>query len=689
MQCGIVKEALYEPPTMEEALSRTLRDVFRHREFRAGQEEVCRAVFRGEDALLVMPTGAGKSLCYQLPAVARGGTALVVSPLLSLIEDQVMKLRELGLVAERIHSGLDRAASRVVCRRYLDGELGFLFIAPERLSVPGFAEMLARRPLSLIAIDEAHCISQWGHDFRPEYRMLGGRLPGFRPAPVLALTATATPEVQDDIAGQLGLSEANRFIQGFRRRNLHIEALPVSPGRRGEAIVGLLQAPERRPAIVYANSRRDTESLAQALSSKVAASAYHAGLPKDERERVQNAFVTGEVQVVVATVAFGMGIDKANVRTVVHAGLPASVEGYYQEIGRAGRDGESAHAVLLYGYADQKTHEFLLSRSYPEANTLKKLFGLLRGGSVERDVLRTRFGEPSPEIDEVFERTLEQLWVHGAVAFGEGDEVSANAVPTAAYTKTYEAQRNARFSQLRAMAQYSETSACRMMELVRYFGDTQDAEGRCGCCDTCLPEGCIAQALRVPSATENQIVSNILGLLDGKSQTLGQIHRALTGVARETVVHLVDALARANIVTTETATFEKDGERISFVRVRLVPGRASASASALSVRTPARPEQSKAVRKREKPVRVEAASVTAGGLNEPLMLALKTWRRKEAQDARIPAFRVFSDRVLTVIANNRPTNLDALGRCHGVGPRSAEKYGAAVLAVIDGSSASL
>src|SRR5580698_4750455 len=254
-----------------ESLTELLHRAFGHPSFRANQEAVCRAAVDGDDLLLVMPTGSGKSLCYQLPAIARGGTALVVSPLIALIEDQCAKLTAQGFSVARIHSGLDRAVARQACRDYLAGTLQFLFIAPERMRVPGFPEMLAKRKPALIAIDEAHCISAWGHDFRPDYRTLGDYLPSLRPAPIIALTATATPAVQRDIVAQLQLQQAALFIHGFRRDNLHIEVVEMSKPKRNEFAAKLLSKPENRPAIVYAPSRKAAEDLAGMLGGRAAA----------------------------------------------------------------------------------------------------------------------------------------------------------------------------------------------------------------------------------------------------------------------------------------------------------------------------------------------------------------------------------------------------------------------------------
>lgn len=495
----------------EAPLRPLLKRVFGHDAFRPFQEAVCRSVTEGRDALLVMPTGAGKSLCYQLPGMARAGTALVISPLIALMEDQVARLRALGLAAERIHSGIDRLVSRQVCRDYLGGKLDFLFVAPERLSVPGFPEMLAKRTPSLVAVDEAHCISHWGHDFRPDYRLLGGRLPLLRPAPVIALTATATPRVQDDIALQLGMTAAGRFIHGFRRTNIAVEVTEAPPSRRAEIVREVLADPARRPAIVYTPTRREAESLAEELGSRVKAVAYHAGMTPRERGDAQRRFLEGRAEVIVATIAFGMGIDKANVRTVVHTGLPASVEEYYQEIGRAGRDSLPSRAILLHSYGDTRTHEFFLARDYPEDRVLS-----------------------GPEKE----------------------------------------QREHRRMQIDLMRRFAEGSACRMLQLVRHFGDQEDSGALCGICDSCAPSGGVATTLRAPTAMEEAVLRRALELLRRRDgQTTGQLHREVVeqfpAVERRLFEELLGGMARGGLVTIEDDQFEKDGQTIRFRRAYL------------------------------------------------------------------------------------------------------------------------
>ncbi|MEI9950291.1 MAG: DNA topoisomerase 3 [Pseudomonadota bacterium] len=466
-------------------LQTLLRERFGFDSFRPHQQAVCEAAAAGEDVLLVMPTGAGKSLCYQLPGLARGGTTLVVSPLIALMEDQVTRLQSLGLRAERIHSGRPRLESRQVCADYLAGALDYLFIAPERLGVAGFPELLARRPLGLIAIDEAHCISQWGHDFRPDYRLLGQRLPQLRPAPVVALTATATPIVQRDIVLQLGLGgRARLFIHGFRRHNLALEALEVPPKDRPGRALQWLAGEGRLPAIVYAPTRKTAESVAHVLSSVHRAKAYHAGLPAEVRERVQAEFLAGKLDVVVATVAFGMGVDKADIRTVLHLALPGSVESYYQEIGRAGRDGKPSRTVLMHHFADRKTHEFFLERDYPEASVLEKLFKALKPEPVNAQTLRkkTRVAKLG------FDKALEKLSIHGGL-LGAADEKLVRGHDQ--WRTPYAAQRALRTEQLELVARFAQGRQCRMIALVRHFGDSEDGGQPCGSCDVCAPQACI------------------------------------------------------------------------------------------------------------------------------------------------------------------------------------------------------
>ncbi len=484
------------PVSREEApldLRALLQTRFGFAAFRPYQEEVCRTVASGRDTLLVMPTGAGKSLCYQLPGLARRGTTLVISPLIALMEDQVAKLQKQSLRAERIHSGRDREESREVCRAYLDGRLDYLFVAPERFRVPGFSQMLARRRPTLIAVDEAHCISQWGHDFRPDYRMLGEHLPLFRdltstPTPVVALTATATPAVQDDIVLQLGFRDCSKFIHGFRRTNLAIEVVERNPSARPGFIEALLKDPARRPAIVYAPTRKTAESIASTLSSKMRTAAYHAGLPLRERDAVQERFLAGDLEVIVATVAFGMGVDKADIRTVLHAALPGSVEAYYQEIGRAGRDGLPSRAVLLQAFIDRKQHEFFLDRDYPSVALLGQLFETLGDRPVDKFAARQHV----TANDETFERVLEKLWLHGGVGVGAEEQlVRGNAT----WARSYDAQRSHRLDQIDRMSRFVRTNACRMLQLVRHFGDRNDAAARCGSCDICAPRERITAAL--------------------------------------------------------------------------------------------------------------------------------------------------------------------------------------------------
>ncbi len=666
-------------PVRSSDLGTLLRDSFGFEAFRPYQEEVCVAAAAGRDVLLVMPTGAGKSLCYQLPGIARGGTTLVISPLIALMEDQVAALAQRGFAAERIHSGRDRSESRAVCKSYLQGRLDYLFIAPERLKVPGFPEMLARNKPSLIAIDEAHCISQWGHDFRPDYRMLGERLPLLRPAPVIALTATATPEVQDDIVNELRLDTPLRFIHGFRRTNIAVEAVARNPSERGDLVKTLLRDAGRRPAIVYAPTRRVAEELAKDLSKSHHAAAYHAGLRAAVRDDVQSAFLRGKLDVIVATTAFGMGIDKPNVRTVIHAALPATVEGYYQEIGRAGRDGEPSRAILLYGFIDTKTHEFFLERDYPEAQVLARIQSVLSDQPVSLESLPRRAKVPA----EIFEKAMEKLWLHGGALIA-GDDVRLG---TADWRLAYERQIAHKKGQLTRMRRFAETSTCRMLQLVRHFGDQQDSGAPCLQCDVCVPGSCVAQTFRSPSPIEREAAERVLGALrvrDGRA--VGQLHKELYGEAlsRAAFDQVLSALARSGAVTLVDDEFQKDGETITFQRIRLSSQPLDVNALQFVI-VPEPTSRGRGKGRRGRKPRAPRAPREKRLVTDPLEATLREWRAKEAKRSRIPAFRVMNDRTLLGIVTARPTGESELLDVSGIGPGLLGKYGKAILAIVSAS----
>jgi RecQ family ATP-dependent DNA helicase len=696
-------------PHNPENLAQLLHSVFGFARFRANQEAVCRAAVDGRDLLLVMPTGAGKSLCYQLPAIALGGTALVISPLIALMEDQVAKLAALNLRVARIHSGLDRSISRQACVDYLAGTLDFLFIAPERLRVPGFPEMLAKRPPALIAIDEAHCISQWGHDFRPDYRMIGQYIPALRngsgSVPVLALTATATPTVQADITAQLGMISPARFIHGFRRHNLAIEVVELPVPQRAGAICSLLAHRDRRPAIVYATSRKQSESLAEELSQLMPAAAYHAGLDAETRERVQSAFQCGQLEVVVATIAFGMGIDKADIRTIIHAGLPGTLEGYYQEIGRAGRDGAPSRTFLMHSYADQRTHDFFHNRDYPPTDHLHQLFRMLSEDARSIEELRA----DSKLTEEEFDKALEKLEIHGGARVDFTGNVTLGA---SGWKKTYSIQAQHRAEQFERVLRFTASSECRMSSLVRHFGDDADAAQSCGVCDICDPAGAILRLFRRATNAERSLAQLILDELRSVDyKAAGTLQRSVDPsghITREDFDAVLDAMSRARLIAIEDAEYEKDGEVRRYRKVRLTEtGLATRSAAQVELLLSdgiAEEFASLDNRKRSRKVSIREASTKSGDPNrisaqpqrsarelsapialsvdgEALAARLKEWRTGEAKRLRVPPYCILHDRTLTAVASARPTSPRQLIEIGGIGPAKVEKFGPAILEI--------
>ncbi len=684
------------PNTQSESLASLLQKAFGFPSFRANQEAVCRAVIAGRDVLLVMPTGSGKSLCYQLPALARGGTALVISPLIALMDDQASKLAKLGLKVARVHSGLDRMTSRQSCRDYLSGGLQFMFIAPERLRVTGFAEMLAKRKPTLIAIDEAHCISQWGHDFRPDYRMLGQYLPALRPAPVVALTATATPIVQNDIIHQLCLLEPARFIRGFRRENLAIEVVEVPRPSRPRLTCELLKDPARRPAIVYAPTRKEAEALASDLSRLFPAAAYHAGLESDQRERVQRAFVDSRIEAVVATIAFGMGIDKPDVRTIIRTALPGSIEAYYQEIGRAGRDGKPSRTILMHSYADLRIHEYFFERDYPPVESLEAIFQQLRPEPQPQEAILNGL-RMDPEL---FNIALEKLTIHGGAAVDFAENVTLEGRD---WQRSYNTQLEQKRAQLDLVRRYAETHQCRMQALVRHFGDLADSMRACGQCDFCDPRRCIAQRFRAITKAEQQTMHTLLDTLrHAKGPSIGRLHRVLfpnEAMSRNDFEYLVGAMASAGLVLVEDATFEKEDKIISYRKVSLTQeGRKLGEHTPVELLLTERSEAREPVKPRRRPSsprppkrRLEGGDqqrgpVTFSPEQAALEEKLRAWRLAEARKLALPAFCVFSDRTLRAIVQAHPATSDDLLAVEGIGPAKAEKFGPSILQICRSSS---
>ena len=379
-----------------------LETIFGHRGFRGEQGEIVRHVAEGNDALVLMPTGGGKSLCYQLPALLRDGVAIVVSPLIALMQDQVDALRQLGVRAACLNSTLDAAAAQSVERDLLAGDLDLLYVAPERLLTARFLSLLDRAPLALFAIDEAHCVSQWGHDFRPEYRELTILHERWPRVPRIALTATADPPTQREIAERLQLEDARRFVSSFDRPNIRYTVVQKENAKR--QLLDFLEPRRGEAGIVYCLSRRKVEETAEFLAGQgIDAVPYHAGMDPTLRLANQHRFLRGEGVVVVATIAFGMGIDKPDVRFVAHIDLPKSIEGYYQETGRAGRDGEPAEAWMCYGLGDLVLLRQMIeqSESGPERKRLEHrkldaLVGYCETMRCRRQVLLDNFGESLP-----------------------------------------------------------------------------------------------------------------------------------------------------------------------------------------------------------------------------------------------------------------------------------------------------
>jgi ATP-dependent DNA helicase RecQ len=625
-------------------LAAALRRHFGHEAFRPGQDVLVSAVLDGQDLLAVMPTGSGKSLGFQLPALLLDGITLVVSPLISLMKDQVDELNRRGIAAGAINSQVDPHGRREAIAAARAGRLRLLYVAPERFASEGFTRILEELPVARFVIDEAHCVSEWGHDFRPDYRRLrdaaracrrGDGSPG-RP-PIAAFTATATPEVRDDIVDLLGLARPRVFVAGFDRPNIHLHVRPVSGDiEKREILPGLVAG---RRALVYSSTRRGAETAATTLlDAGQRAGAYHAGLTDAERTKVQDLFANGMLQVVCATNAFGMGIDRPDIELVVHMDVPGSLEAYYQEIGRAGRDGREATALLLWNFADVKTREFLIEQG--------------------RDDLPGRPGVALDPAELARRKDLER-------------------------------------KKLRRMVAYATATACYRATILRYFGDRAAREpcDTCGNCQRRAPldpdELLLVRKILsgIARAGERYGRRKIAAMLVGRLDELPDPLKALSttglldGESERRIQAWIDAACSAGLIRESadqyrTLSLTPFGREVMAGRDTHVELTAPAEAAA-----PTAGRGGRRRRDRKGPAAPPSlAEDTPPSL--PVVEALRAWRLTEARSREMPPYVILHDRTLQAIATVLPRSRAELVGVPGIGPVKLDAYGDQILTIV-------
>ncbi|HEX7518373.1 MAG TPA: RecQ family ATP-dependent DNA helicase [Chthoniobacterales bacterium] len=687
-----------------------LEKYFGFREFLDAQEEVISAITGGADALVVMPTGGGKSLCYQLPALLLEGTTVVVSPLIALMKDQVDALQRRGISATLINSSLSPEEQRERIRALARGEFKLVYIAPERFRSRSFLEALGQCTIALFAVDEAHCLSMWGHDFRPDYFRLDQVLETLGRPQVAAFTATATPEVRRDILTHLALREPREFVAGFARPNLKLLISPVAnEAQKYERLHALIR--ENKTGIVYCSTRKRVEAVAETLkTAKISSILYHGGMNDEEREQAQNEFMQGRRDIVVATNAFGMGIDRSDIRFVVHFDVPGSVEAYYQEAGRAGRDGEAATCDLFFNHADTRVQEFFIEGSNPPLEFIVQTYEMLRREADDKHELQISIKEMATRLSSegndmmlssslhVLDREgyLDRFDIPGRRVRGTRllqPEVRGHQLKLDA-AKLREKERRDR-AKLKLMIEFAYARTCRQQAILRYFGEADPA--RCGNCDICLET---AGPSRAPTADEALIVRKALSGVARMSTRggedweprfgRGRIVQTLVGSrSREIIQARLDQLSTYGLLKSEgvaylnqlmrelqdagmllssggqypMVTLTKLGEEVMKGRTDYElhwPQRASSSSEKLSQR------KSKArASSLDELVPVDAA------VYERLKKVRLDLARKHGD---VPAYVIFPDETLRAFARLKPKSVEAGRKIRGVGEIKARRY---------------
>ena len=693
-----------------------LKKHFGFGEFLEGQEDIIRQILEGKDGLAVMPTGGGKSLCYQLPALCLPGVTLVVSPLIALMKDQVDVLLAKGVAATLINSTLTHAEQGDRISRMQAGEYKLVYVAPERFRARGFCEAVRELEVSFLAIDEAHCLSQWGHDFRPDYMRLGKARKLLGDPQCVAFTATATADVRKDIIGVLELEEPFQTVTGFARPNLSFNITAVekaaSKFKRVKAIVE-----EHKTGIVYCATRKRVEEVAETLNSwGVKSIAYHGGMTEEQREATQNKFISKKADVAVATNAFGMGIDRSDVRFVVHFEIPGSVEAFYQEAGRAGRDGEAAWCELLFNYADTRTQEFFIDGANPGMPLIRDVYQYFlnaAGANHEvhvgidevKDAVGAKNGMAVSSAISVLARNglIERFDVKGQRMRGtrlRRPEVLASGMDLDEDALEEKELRDR--SKLQAMVQMCYGAGCRQQAILEYFGE-MDAEV-CGACDVCCSD--YGTESRDTSENEDMIVRKVLsgvarmswkrrGEWEGRFGR-GRIVQMLTGSkSQEVMKAALNELTTYGILKVEGTAFLNELMHALHDAGLLVTQRGEFPLVTLTKRG----EEAMKGDGRYRIVWPQARKESmvkdggTGGVNGEtlgelapfdgtLFTMLKDLRNDLAKQDGVPSYVVFTNKTLEAFARLRPKSVEAGLRIKGVGPAKAEKYLEPFLATI-------
>jgi ATP-dependent DNA helicase RecQ len=678
-----------ERPTIEQARA-ALKSAFGYDDFRPGQTKAIESVLAGRDTLVVLPTGGGKSVCYQIPALVLPGLTVVVSPLISLMKDQVDALEARDLPAAFINSTLTSAQVADRLNRAARGEIRLLYMAPERFDFGNVATRLRDIGVSLLAIDEAHCISQWGHDFRPSYLRVADARKRIGSPPTVALTATATPEVREDICRQLALTDPNTIITGFDRTNLTYHVLPArNEAEKDDLLVETLEQNEGL-AVVYASTRKAVDRLAFLLEQRgIEAAGYHAGLDDTHRREVQEAFMTEKIRAIVATNAFGMGIDKPNVRVVIHHSMPGTLEAYYQEAGRAGRDGKHSEVFLLHAFPDRFTHEFFIKSSYPERKTVEAVYSSLAREARKGLQLPSSPDDLVPIVGgKVTAREIEsalRILTRGGAIVGSETSMSLASVrllaAPARIKRELAGEANPELGILRAMW---KVAGERLNE-----GATIDLDG--------LPPGLAgrsgaAQLLDSLQARQFLVWERLGGgmRLADASAPVGAFRINWESIDRRRRAEL------SKLDAVQMYAYTRYCRRAFVLKYFGDPAARSACSGcdncmAAASGTPrreraARPHAGEHKRGKRRANTVEVTVAEEGPdltqADALLLEALKQKRIEIARAEKVPAYIVFSDRTLAEMAIRRPRTSEALSRVRGVGEMKLARYGDSFLAVI-------